>query len=1055
MSITLAYDAFIRAIRQSTDTDHAFLLGAGASISSGVQPASDCIWEWKRDIFISKNAHLSRQFQEYKSDSVRKRIQEWLDNEGVYPSSDDPDEYSKFAELAYPIPDIRRKYFQKISSDKDPSIGYKILCLMAKEGMARSIFTTNFDGLVVKSAHQMSITPVEVSLDTAERVYRTTDRSELLCVELHGDYKYGPLKNTNQELDSQHDAFIDALAHHLKTKHLIVMGYSGRDNSLMDALEKAYVKGGAGILFWCGYGHEIPEEVKRLIESVRTAGRSAYYVPTDGFDNTMIHLAKNCFEDSESFQTELDKLLQNGSPGDFVRTPFSMDVPHLNNILSSNLLPVSCPKEIFQFEIRFDEGEKAWRTIRELTDDTNVIAAPLKKMVYAFGTLSEIHSVFSGRITSEIKRTPVTLHELRTGNIISNLFIKALTRGLAQLLGLKQTGENKLWDNSVSQFIKVGIEAFKVHAAVKLSFFFDNKYAFLSLKPSYHVDTSVDVTKETNIEIAREYYSSLLKHQPNIKFHDFLYSWRQRIFNGANRLDFEYPINTGSGFSFKISANTMHVGIMRARSNRGLTSIPSSINRKSILHEGIQYLEPKLDFLSAHADQVLQDFHPMRGLIKNRPYDYLLNGNVFEPEVNLGVIAPVQFGDKLFDFLNKLNRSHSAGGMNPDYLLDYPGFLSAYKIPLNIPDIHSKRWRDCQIKMDGNSRKAIGLDLLTSIKKHLDLLDNSKRLVIVILIPDSWLPYTRIDDEFEKFDLHDQVKAYAAQKGIATQFIQENTLSDSLICQINWWLSLSFYVKSLRTPWILSGLDSSSAFVGIGYSVDSSKQRGKIVVGCSHIYSSTGEGLKYKLSKVDDFQLDRRNNPFLSYHEAYKFGTSIREMFFSTKGELPKRVVVHKRTPFKGEETRGIIDSLKKSGIEEVNLVEISFESSACFLALKIKYGVSPHPFPVSRGSCFLINSYTALLYTHGIVPSVKEDFRSYYLGGKNIPVPVKIKKHYGTSNISTIATEILGLTKMNWNSFDLYSKLPATIESSNEIARIGWLLSRFEGQTYDYRNFM
>jgi len=53
------------------------------------------------------------------------------------------------------------------------------------------------------------------------------------------------------------------------------------------------------------------------------------------------------------------------------------------------------------------------------------------------------------------------------------------------------------------------------------------------------------------------------------------------------------------------------------------------------------------------------------------------------------------------------------------------------------------------------------------------------------------------------------------------------------------------------------------------------------------------------------------------------------------------------------------------------------------------------------------------------------------------------------------IATEILGLTKMNWNSFDLYSKLPATIQTSNKIDCIGWLLNRFEGKTYYYRNFM
>jgi hypothetical protein len=49
----------------------------------------------------------------------------------------------------------------------------------------------------------------------------------------------------------------------------------------------------------------------------------------------------------------------------------------------------------------------------------------------------------------------------------------------------------------------------------------------------------------------------------------------------------------------------------------------------------------------------------------------------------------------------------------------------------------------------------------------------------------------------------------------------------------------------------------------------------------------------------------------------------------------------------------------------------------------------------------------------------------------------------------------ILGLSKMNWNTFDLYTKLPATIDSSNEIARIGTMLDRFSEASYDYRLFM
>jgi argonaute-like protein implicated in RNA metabolism and viral defense len=327
---------------------------------------------------------------------------------------------------------------------------------------------------------------------------------------------------------------------------------------------------------------------------------------------------------------------------------------------------------------------------------------------------------------------------------------------------------------------------------------------------------------------------------------------------------------------------------------------------------------------------------------------------------------------------------------------------------------------------------------------------------MVIFIPTAWNLLTDINGEEEKFDLHDYIKAYAAQKQIATQFIREDTLSDPLACQVNWWLSLSFYVKSQRTPWILNSLPSDTAFVGIGYSVNHRARGNKVVLGCSHIYNSTGQGLRYKLSRIEDCSFDRRNNPYLSYSEAYKFGAMIRELFFNAIGDLPKRVVVHKRTQFKRDEVNGIVDSLKKSGIQQVDLIEINFEDNARFVSLYTKDGnINPQMFPLSRGSSFLLDRSTALLWTHGIVPSVKADNRSYYLGGKNIPIPLKVKKHYGSSNIGTVANEILGLTKMNWNSFDLYAKLPSTIQTSNEIARIGWLLNRFEGKTYDYRNFM
>ena len=81
------------------------------------------------------------------------------------------------------------------------------MCLLHKYRVLKSVWTTNFDGLVERAAHQANITPINVNLDNPERIHRTENSQELLYVALHGDYKYSELKNTATELDSQQDTF--------------------------------------------------------------------------------------------------------------------------------------------------------------------------------------------------------------------------------------------------------------------------------------------------------------------------------------------------------------------------------------------------------------------------------------------------------------------------------------------------------------------------------------------------------------------------------------------------------------------------------------------------------------------------------------------------------------------------------------------------------------------------------------------------------------------------------------------------------------------------------
>ena len=111
--------------------------------------------------------------------------------------------------------------------------------------------------------------------------------------------------------------------------------------------------------------------------------------------------------------------------------------------------------------------------------------------------------------------------------------------------------------------------------------------------------------------------------------------------------------------------------------------------------------------------------------------------------------------------------------------------------------------------------------------------------------------------------------------------------------------------------------------------------------------------------------------------------------------------------------------------------------------------------YPVRRGTVIRKEDFSALLWVHGATAAANNPNFRYYQGKRRIPAPLSIRRHVGSAPLERICSEILGLSKMNWNSFDLYSRMPATLQSSNEIARIGSLLQRFGASSYDYRLFI
>lgn len=1048
MDLYLEFDEFLRSIKQNRNVAHSVLLGAGASIESGIHSAHDCIWEWKKEIFISNNPTQTDLCKNIKMDSVQKIIQRWLDNQGGYPQNGSNEEYSFYAEKAYKIPGDRQRFFLSLIENKKPSIGYHILAILAEMNTVKTIWTTNFDGFMVKTAHQYSVVPIEITLESQDRIFRPHSDKELLCVALHGDYKYGPLKNTTDELDNQSEIFSRALDIHFNTENVIVIGYSGRDKSLMKEIQKAYTQKGSGRLYWCGYGNHIDKEVETLISEIRKTGREAYFVPTDGFDKTMLSMISVAFNDSDHVKNSLINIKKSFVlSSQFENVKFKSPNIAVNKVIKSNLFPIVFPKSCYQFSVRVNEKESYWDLTKGLLD-FGVIAVPYKGLIYAWGDKDNIVSYCSYKLTSPIELISFPKENLIMFPIFREMVLRAIVILVAKKMNYGSNMKNKIWNTQKCSNYVVENKKIAAFDGLKLSIQSDWNHIYLSISPQIIYPQNMELSKSERKAIADIFHKKVNKDKPNFYFHNYIFDYFNEI-SGDKFVELTTN-ETVKDFVFKISKNALHIGLS---DNSKSKAVHPDITEKQIALKGIELRDPELQFYDPVRKKFSNDFHPMRGLTQYQPFDYFLNDSGYiSKNITLGIITPFAYKNKVSDFLSGLNFDVNTA-VNIDYIIKYPGFNQAYGTGINIPEKESDRWNDYQI---GNkSIKEEAKKLAENLVRKIDNLNaQGDSDIIIIFVPKEYESFTQYEDENESFDLHNYIKAYAVQKNISTQFLREKTIDSDLKCQIMWSLSLAFYVKAKRTPWIISGLKNDTAFAGIGYSVNKSTKKEHILVGCSHLYSSEGIGLKYKLSKITDFSLDKRDNPFLSESEAFKLGLSINSLFYESFSELPKRVVIHKRTPFKHDEIKGITDSLHSVGVMDIDLIEINYEDNAKFFEYNSKNFIIDG-FPVRRGCCFPVNDNTAYIYTHGIAPSVRNPNFKFIKGGKSIPLPLKIVKHYGTGDLSQIATEILGLTKMNWNSFELYSKLPCTIDSSNEIAKIGWMLSQYEGVVYDYRNFM
>ena len=270
-----------------------WFVGAGASASAGLPTAIDMIWEFKQKLFVSQRRGSLQTVSDLSHRVVRDRLQAHIDFLGLPPSGA-PDEYAALFEAVYPAESDRRKFLDAKLAGAKPSYGHMALAVLMLARLTRLVWTTNFDALIADAcAHIFGTTSAltTVALDAPDLAEQTIS-SERWPVEikLHGDFRSRRLKNTGDELRQQDVLLRRALSDQCTRFGLVVAGYSGRDDSIMDTFEEAIGRPGAfpSGLFWLhrGEGSPLPR-VNRLLNRGGKVGVEAALVPVQNFDESL------------------------------------------------------------------------------------------------------------------------------------------------------------------------------------------------------------------------------------------------------------------------------------------------------------------------------------------------------------------------------------------------------------------------------------------------------------------------------------------------------------------------------------------------------------------------------------------------------------------------------------------------------------------------------------------------------------------------------------------------------------------------------------------------
>ena len=350
---------FIRSFKASKNEQSkirfGFILGAGASVNSGIKAGGYFAKKWYEEIKEDVGLDALKDFDENNLAQNYTEI------------------FEKRFEANY------EEGYEELQGHMDkakPSIGYSFLAQILNETHNKFIITTNFDTMTEDALFEFKkARPLVLGHEFLSQFVNTIAPTRPTIIKIHRDFLLDPYNRAVdiEDLDSQ---WKEALQPVLKENAMVVLGYGGNDKSLMDYLKDIDVKDRKPIYWCCRDKENLSENIKELLSE------NDYVIEINGFDKFMLllndglefehltdkdniensQIVKNALKFANEHKKQLEELVKNDDLDDDEKEALTKQLPSW----WAYQIKINKEKNIDKKEKIFLEGLMAFEKSHEL-----------------------------------------------------------------------------------------------------------------------------------------------------------------------------------------------------------------------------------------------------------------------------------------------------------------------------------------------------------------------------------------------------------------------------------------------------------------------------------------------------------------------------------------------------------------------------------------------------------------------------------------------------------------------------------------------------------------